>query len=67
MKAYLECRHRAGFPTAPTAYVFLNVIGTRHGHPGFVTVFLEILRGIGLRGPKGERGPRIHDMRHALQ
>ena len=66
MKAYLERRQRAGFSTAPTAYVFLNVIGTRHGHPGFVTVFLEILRGIGLRGPKGARGPRIHDMRHAF-
>jgi len=42
------------------------VIGTRHGHPGFVTAFLQILRGIGLRGTKGERGPRIHDMRHTF-
>jgi len=66
MRAYLERRRKAGFSTAPTAYVFLNVIGTRHGHPGFVTVFLEILRGIGLRGPKGERGPRIHDIRHTF-
>ena len=66
MKAYLDCRRKTGFSTAATAPVFLNVIGTRHGHPGFVTVFLEILRGLGLRGPKGERGPRIHDLRHTF-
>lgn len=66
MRAYLERRRRAGFSTAPTEFVFLNVIGTKHGHPGFVTVFLELLRSIGLRGPKGERGPRIHDLRHTF-
>ena len=66
MRAYLERRRKAGFSTAATAPVFLNVIGTRHGHPGFVTVFLEILRSVGLRGPQGERGPRIHDLRHTF-
>jgi integrase len=66
MRAYLERRKRARFSTAPSAYVFLNVIGTRHGHPGFVTVFLELVRDIGLRGPKGEVGPRIHDLRHTF-
>lgn len=66
MKTYLEKRQRAGFSTAPDAPVFLNIIGTRHGHPGFVTLFLEILRDLRLRGPKGERGPRIHDLRHTF-
>lgn len=66
MRAYLERRKRAGFSTAPTAYVLLNVLGTKHGHPGFETAFLEILRAIGLRGAKGERGPRIHDLRHTF-
>lgn len=66
LKAYLERRRKAGFSTASTAPVFLNVIGKRHGHPGFATVFLEIIRGLGLRGPKGERGPRIHDLRHTF-
>jgi integrase len=66
MKAYLERRRKAGFSTAPTAPVFLNVIGKRYGHPLFVTVFLEIIRGLDLRGPKGERGPRIHDLRHTF-
>jgi integrase len=63
---YLRQRRKAGFPTVSTAPIFLNIIGTRHGHPGFVTVFLEILRDIGLRGPKGQRGPRIHDLRHSF-
>jgi len=66
LAAYLRRRQKAGFSTAATAPVFLNVIGTRHGHPGFVTVFLEILRDLGVRGPKGERGPRIHDLRHTF-
>jgi integrase/recombinase XerD len=66
LNAYLYRRCRAGFSTDPAAPVFLNVIGKKHGHPGFVTVFLEIVRGLGLRGPKGERGPRIHDLRHTF-
>ncbi len=46
--------------------MFVNVIGTRHGHPGFVTTFLEIVRGLGIRGPAGQRGPRVHDLRHTF-
>jgi integrase len=63
---YLRERRHAGFATASSAPLFLNIIGTKHGHPGFVTLFLEILRRIGLRGPKGQRGPRIHDLRHTF-
>jgi integrase len=63
---YLRQRRGAGFSTAPTAPLFLNILGTRHGHPGFVTLFLELLRSIGLRGPKGQPGPRIHDLRHTF-
>jgi integrase/recombinase XerD len=62
--AYLRRRRQAGFSTAPTAPVFLNVIGNKYGHPGFATIFLELLRRLDLRGPKGQRGPRIHDLRH---
>jgi integrase/recombinase XerD len=66
LKVYLEKRRQAGFSTASDAPAFLNIIGARHGHPGFVTLFLEILRDIGLRGPKGQPGPRIHDLRHTF-
>lgn len=66
LEKYLRQRRDAGFSTAPTAPVFLNIIGQRHGHPGFVTLFLELLRSLGLRGPKGQPGPRIHDLRHTF-
>jgi integrase/recombinase XerD len=66
MKKYLRQRQRAGFSTDPAAPIFLNIIGIRHGHPGFVTLFLELLRSLGLRGPKGQPGPRIHDLRHTF-
>ena len=66
LAAYLRRRRAAGFSSAPTAFVFLNILGTKHGHPGFVTLFLELLRGLGLRGPKGQPGPRIHDLRHTF-
>lgn len=41
LKKYLRQRRDAGFSTAPAAPVFLHLIGARHGHPGFVTLFLE--------------------------
>jgi integrase len=66
LSAYVHRRQQAGFSAAPTAPVFLNLIGKKHGHPGFETLFLEIIRGLGLRGPKGELGPRIHDLRHTF-
>lgn len=66
MKIYLDDRRKAGFSNAQTSSVFPNIIGKKHGHPAFVTVFLEILRSLGLRGPKGQRGPRVHDLRHTF-
>jgi integrase len=64
--AYLRRRQQAGFSTAPNAPVFVNVIGNQHGQPGFVTVYLDLLRRLHLRGPKGQRGPRVHDIRHSF-
>jgi integrase len=66
LRTYLRKRRKAGFSIASEQPVFLNIIGARHGHPGFVTLFLEILREIGLRGPKDQPGPRIHDLRHTF-
>jgi integrase/recombinase XerD len=63
---YLRCRCHAGFSTTATAPLFPNRIGMRRRRPGFEAVFLQILRELGLRGPKGERGPRIHDLRHTF-
>ena len=36
------------------------------GIAGDIYGFLQIIRDLGLRGPKGQRGPRIHDLRHSF-
>jgi len=41
-------------------------MGGRYHVPTFTTTFLQVLRRLGLRGPSGQRGPRIHDMRHSF-
>jgi integrase len=64
--AYLRRRRKAGFSTTATAPVFLNRFGAQRTRPGFEPIFLQILRQLGLRGPKGQRGPRIHDLRHTF-
>jgi integrase/recombinase XerD len=64
--AYLRRRRKAGFSTTATAPLFPNRIGARRRRPGFEAIFLQIQRQLGLRGPKGERGPRIHDLRHTF-
>jgi len=67
LAAYLRERKNKGFPTESSARVFLSSTGRAYGgNSGLYTVFLEILRKIGLRGPKGQRGPRLHDFRHTF-
>jgi len=63
---FLRQSEGAGFPTAPTAPVFISPVGRAYGRGRICEIFLEIIRNIGLRGPKGERGPRIHDFRHTF-
>jgi integrase/recombinase XerD len=63
---YLHQRRRAGWSTASTAPLFVNLSGAKYAHPTFTSVFLQILRKSGLRGPKGQRGPRVHDLRHTF-
>jgi integrase/recombinase XerD len=66
LAAYLDQRRKAKHSTASTAPLFVNLAGRKYGHPLFATVFLEVVRKIGLRGPKGQRGPRVHDFRHTF-
>jgi integrase/recombinase XerD len=63
---FLRQRKEAGFPTVLTAPVFISPSGRAYGPVRICQIFLDILRKIGLRGPKGERGPRIHDFRHSF-
>lgn len=66
LAVYLQKRHMAGFSQEPTAPFFPSALGGRYHVPTFTTTFLQILRRLGLRGPSGQRGPRIHDLRHSF-
>jgi len=67
LTVFLRQREKAGFATASTAPVFVcSRGGDAYSPTGITTIFLKIVRGIGIRGPKGERGPRIHDFRHSF-
>lgn len=66
MADYLRKRKSKGFSQDPSAGVFVNRAGRAYGEAAVYTIFLEILRRIGLRGPKGQRGPRLHDFRHTF-
>jgi integrase/recombinase XerD len=64
LAAFIRKRHAAGFSTDANAPVFVNPEGRAYGQPRIATVFLELVRRLGLRGPAGQGGPRIHDFRH---
>ena len=55
-----------GHPGSSGSPLFINSQGRNYGQPTFTTVFLELLRNLGMRGPKGQRGPRVHDFRHSF-
>jgi hypothetical protein len=44
--------------------LFVSVCGRALAYTTVVAVFLELARSIGVRGAPGQRGPRIHDLRH---
>ena len=64
LRAYLYKLRNAGYSTSSTAPLFVAPGGGRYGKTTFATIFLEIIRRLGIRGPKGKRGPRVHDLRH---
>jgi integrase len=66
LQAYLGQRRQAGMSTSADAPFFVNRRGKRFGQTTFTTVFLEIVRQLGIRGPKGQAGPRVHDFRHSF-
>lgn len=66
LRAYLKHRRTAGMSTEAAAPFFVNRRGKSYGQTAFTTVFLEIIRRLGLRGPQGQAGPRVHDFRHSF-
>jgi integrase len=66
LAAYLRLRRKAEISTAATSPVFVGFCGGKCWQSTFATAFLQVLRKIGLRGPKGQHGPRVHDFRHSF-
>ncbi len=46
--------------------VFISSTGKPPAYTTVTAVFLQMARAIGLRGEPGQRGPRIHDLRHTF-
>jgi integrase len=46
--------------------LFLSPAGTVPKYPTVITVFLNLVRRLGLRGAPGQPGPRLHDLRHVF-
>ena len=63
LESYLSARHRLG--TLDGA-LFISTTAAVPAYPTVVATFLRLARSIGLRGARGERGPRIHDLRHSF-
>jgi integrase/recombinase XerD len=64
LQHYMQERTRI-FPAAPQDPLFVNLRGRRFFLQVVYTAFRQALSRCGLRGGKGNPGPRIHDLRHS--
>ena len=64
MQSYIQERVRI-FPAGAQDPVFVNLQGRRFFHQIVYTAYRQALNRCGLRGGKGDPGPRIHDLRHS--
>jgi len=63
LNGYLAARLKAA---SHSDTLFISHQGMPLAYPTVITVFLQVVRSIGLRGSPGSRGPRIHDLRHTF-
>lgn len=63
LDGYLATRLKA---SSQSDALFISHQGTPPAYPTVITVFLQIIRSIGLRGAPGSQGPRLHDLRHTF-
>jgi integrase len=66
LAAYLCKRRKSGFPMLSTSPFFVTRTERAYGEAAFTAIYLQVIRQIGIRGPKGQRGPRVHDLRHTF-
>ena len=61
LQRYLNCRG-----IAKDDHVFISLRGCRIRYTGVVSVFLHLVRAIGIHPGPGHSHPRIHDLRHGF-
>jgi integrase len=61
LERYLQRRRRFG---AIDDHVFISLRGQPLRYPTAVATFLQAVRSLGLHPGPGQRGPRLHDLRH---
>lgn len=66
LRAYSVARTAQGRLNSAEAPFFVNRHGRENKHSIVCQTFIRLLRQTGLRGPSGERGPRLHDLRHSF-
>ncbi len=62
LERYLQRRRRFG---AANDHVFISLRGGPLRYPTVVATFLQTVRILGLHPGPGQRGPRLHDLRHS--
>jgi integrase/recombinase XerD len=60
---YQGLRRRIG---GPDPHVFVLSTGEPPDRSTVSRAFIKLARQVGLRGPQGQRGPRLHDLRHSF-
>ncbi|MGH8555841.1 MAG: tyrosine-type recombinase/integrase [Gammaproteobacteria bacterium] len=67
LSAYLDARAAAGAPTAPDAPMWWTPL-RRCGYSYSTTekLLVRVIRRAGLKPAQGQRGPRVHDLRHTF-
>jgi integrase/recombinase XerD len=66
LAAYAQARRQFRHRTDPDAPFFVNEWRRPCSYPVVVATFLGIARRSGIRGAPGQRGPRLHDLRHSF-
>lgn len=66
LREFLQCRNAAGISNEATAPFFAGPSGRAYASNTVHTLVMDVARTLGIRGPKGARGPRIHDFRHTF-
>lgn len=65
--AYLEARAATGAPTTPDAPMWWTPLRRgAYSYGQIETLLVRVMRRAGLKPAHGQRGPRVHDLRHAF-